>query len=363
MRIQKYPWRAALLAGLLLCALSGCGAEGKISGGETSAGGTVTGESVPGEPEYRVVCTIFPLYDWTAQLLEGQDGRVELDMLLKDGSDLHSYQPTVADMVTISQADLLIYVGGESDFWVEDALKNAGNPDLRAVRLMDGLEGYLQEEEYVEGMAGADGEAHGHEHDHEHEHGESEAYDEHIWLSLKNARQSCRIIAGELSAMDEEHAEDYEARAEAYCGLLDALDEEYETMTAEAPYDTMVFGDRFPFRYLAEDYGLDYYAAFPGCSAETEASFYTISFLAEKTAELELPAVLAIDGSDGKIARTIADNTATRDQKVLVLDSMQSVDWRDVQEGENYLSVMEKNLEVLGEALGVEGRENGADSM
>lgn len=336
MRKRKYIWAA--FAAIVIGLLSGCGQRGESVSEE--------------EPEFRVVCTVFPLYDWTAQILGNQEGRVELTMLLKDGSDLHSYQPTVADMLTISQADLFIYVGGESDFWVEDALENADNPDLRAVRLMDGLEGFLQEEEYVEGMAGAEED----EHAHDHYHGEEEtAYDEHIWLSLRNAEKSCRVIAGQLAAMDEEYAEEYRERAAQYGALLEALDQEYEQAVAAAPYHTLVFGDRFPFRYLTEDYGLDYYAAFPGCSAETEASFYTIAFLAEKVSELDLPAVLAIDGSDGTIARTIADNTKTRDQKVLTMDSMQAIDWRDVQAGANYLSAMEDNLAVLKEALGMGG--------
>ena len=336
MRKRKYIWAA--FAALVIGLLSGCGQKGESVSAE--------------EPEFRVVCTVFPLYDWTSQILGGQEGRVELTMLLKDGSDLHSYQPTVADMLTISQADLFIYVGGESDFWVEDALENADNPDLKAVRLIDGLEGFLQEEEYVEGMAGTGEDEHAHDHDH----GEDEtAYDEHIWLSLRNARQSCQVIAGQLAAMDEAHAEEYLEHAVQYGALLDNLDQEYKDAVAGAPYHTLVFGDRFPFRYLTEDYGLEYYAAFPGCSAETEASFYTIAFLAEKVSELELPAVLAIDGSDGTIARTIADNTETRDQKVLTMDSMQAVDWRDVQAGADYLSAMENNLAVLKEALGAGG--------
>lgn len=308
------------------------------------------------EPELRIVCTVFPLYDWTAQILGEQAGRVELSLLLKDGSDLHSYQPTVEDLVTISQADVFFYVGGESDFWVEEALDNADNPDLRAVRLMDCLEGFLQEEEYVEGMAGAE--------EHTHDHGEEEeAYDEHIWLSLRNAAVCCREIKEVLAGLDALYAEVYRENAEAYCTQLEELDREYADIVEKASYHTLVFGDRFPFRYLTEDYGLEYYAAFPGCSAETEASFYTIAFLAEKVTELDLPAVLAIDGSDGRIAETIADNTGTRDQKVLELDSLQSVDWRDVQSGTEYLSVMEENLGVLSEALGAEVRDNGTADM
>lgn len=315
--------------------------------------GKRSGQELPGTSKdgegLKIVCTIFPQYDWTKQILGAQSDRMELTLLMKNGSDLHSYQPTVWDMVKISEADLFIYIGGESDFWVEDALANAKNPNIRALNLMETLESSVKEEEHIEGMQEVRG--HAHEEEEEHVHEEEPEYDEHIWLSLRNAEAACKSIMDALCSLDEENSHFYRQNYIDYMEKLDALDMEFCTVTDQASQKTLLFGDRFPFRYLADDYGLSYYAAFAGCSAETEASFETITFLAGRAGELNLPAILTIDGSDQKIARTIADNTKTRDQKVLMLDSMQSVSEQDIEAGENYLSIMERNLEVLREAL------------
>lgn len=312
--------------------------------------GVQAGEVASEDVKLKIVCTIFPQYDWTKQILGDRAGQTELTLLMKNGSDLHSYQPTVWDMVKISEADLFIYIGGESDFWVEDALANAKNPNIKALNLMEVLEDSVKEEEHVEGMQ----EVHGHEHEEEeHVHEEEPEYDEHIWLSLRNAKTVCEAITDTLCEMDAENSNIYKENCAEYTEKLHALDMEYARTVDQSSRPVLLFGDRFPFRYLADDYGLDYYAAFAGCSAETEASFETITFLAGKVGELKLPAVLAIDGSDQKIARTIADNTDTRNQKVLMLDSMQSVSEQDIKNGENYLFIMERNLEVLKEALTV----------
>jgi zinc transport system substrate-binding protein len=202
---------------------------------------------------------------------------------------------------------------------------------------MEILEDQVQEEEYVEGMQG--------------EPEEETAYDEHVWLSLRNAQAACNAITKALCELDAEHGELYEQNCAQYTDRLKALDEAYAQAAEQAPVKTLLFGDRFPFRYLTEDYGLSYYAAFSGCSAETEASFHTITFMAEKVEELSLPAVLTIDGSDRKIAQAIVDNTESRSAQVLLLDSMQSVSEADIEAGENYLSIMERNLEVLKTAL------------
>lgn len=308
------------------------------------------------DEKLKIVCTIFPEYDWTRQILGERLDDTELTLLLKNGSDLHSYQPTVWDMVKISDADLFVYVGGESDFWVEDVLENAKNPDLKTLNLMEILETYIKEEEHVEGMQEVRGhepeaeEEHGHdmeEADHDHE----TEYDEHVWLSLRNAKIVCEAIKNALCELDEAYSSAYEQNFSDYSEKLQKLDAEYTETAEQASAPVLLFGDRFPFRYLADDYGLSYYAAFSGCSAETEASFETITFLAEKADELHLPAVLAIDGSDQKIARTIAGNTRTGDQEVLVLDSMQSVSEQDRKNGEDYLSIMNRNLGVLKKAL------------
>lgn len=305
---------SALLAALLLVSvLAGCAAA-------------------PAEETNRpkIVTTIFPLYDWTKNLLGSRAEEVELIMLLDDGVDMHSFQPSVADMVTLSSCDLLIYVGGESDEWIEDAIAERANPDMIVLDLMEVLGERRLSEELVEGM---EGEA-------------EDAPDEHIWLSLRNAELLCGAIRDALIELNGEYRADYESACEAYCAELRALDAAYCEAVDAAPRHTLIFADRFPFRYLTEDYGLDYYAAFAGCSAETEASFATVIFLAGKLDELGLKQLCVIETSDGKLARTVIENTKSRDLGVQTLHSMQGA----VGEGD-YLSVMERNLEAIKEAL------------
>ena len=469
----------------------------------------------------KVVTTIFPEYDWVRAILGDKADNAEVTMLLDNGVDLHSYQPTADDIVKISDCDLFVYVGGESDGWVENALKNAANRNMKVINLLEVLGDSVKTEETVEGMQ-EDGHDHGHSHDeqlteddikdrtlsdfagawkslhpyllngdldkfcqhraeededssttkdtylekyktswqcdaekisingntitfiyaggktvsaeytyagyqpklddegnirsvryqfettsadapkyvqfndHGHEPGEAEHFhiyfgndgfdalmsaktnpffvkdalsaedildelmghdhgeekDEHVWLSLKNAQALCVTIADALCAIDPDNKNTYIANAAAYRDKLAALDADYKAAVDAASNKTVLFGDRFPFRYLVDDYGLRYYAAFAGCSAETEASFETVSFLAKKVDELGLPCVLTIEGAQHRIAETIVQNTAGKNQKVLTMDSMQSTTSKDVANGTTYLSVMEKNLSVLKEALG-----------
>ena len=310
------------------------------------------------EKKISIVTTIFPIYDWVREVVGDDASHVNITLLLDNGVDLHSYQPTAQDILAISMADLFVYVGGESDEWVEDVLKSAMNPDLKAINLLEAMGEDIKMEEIVEGMEHEhDHEDHDHEEsaghheseDHEHEH-EDEA-DEHVWLSLRNARKLTKAIADTLAEIDPESADHYQGNASAYIGRLEDLDSRYAETVANAANKTILFGDRFPFRYLADDYGLAYYAAFTGCSAESEASFETIVFLAQKTDELGLPAVLTIEHPKTRIAETIVQNTSSKDQKILVLDSMQGTTAADIQAGMTYLSVMEANLEVLKEAL------------
>lgn len=311
------------------------------------------------ETRLRVVTTIFPEYDWVREILGDKADNAEVTMLLDNGVDLHSYQPTADDIVKISECDLFIYVGGESDDWVDDALKNAANKNMKVINLLEALGERVKTEEVVEGMQE---EEHDHDHDHEdadehddakeHDHEEEAEYDEHVWLSLKNAQTLCSAISGVLQQIDPDNKDTYAANASAYIKKLSALDADYQAAVDAAACKTVLFGDRFPFRYLAEDYGLRYYAAFAGCSAESEASFETVSFLAGKVDELNLPCVLTIEGVQHKIAETIVRNTAAKNQKVLTMDSMQSTTSKDAANGTTYLSVMERNLSVLKEALG-----------
>ena len=296
-----------------------------------------------------VVAAIFPAYDWAREVIGDNTETADLTLLLDSGVDLHSYQPTVDDILTISNCDVFIYVGGESDAWVTDALSQAANEDMQVIRLMDVLKDSVKEEELVEGMqAGDDNESDG---DGEESAEETPEYDEHVWLSLKNAKILTDAIAQALEEADPDNAEAYSENAQAYMDKLTALDEEYQKAALAGERDTILFADRFPFRYLTDDYDLNYYAAFAGCSAETEASFETILFLAEKADELELPVILTIDGSDQTIAEAVINSTNAKDQKILSMNSMQSITAGDMEDGASYLSVMEENLEVLKEAL------------
>lgn len=328
---------AAMLAGVL------CGCAGSKSNSE----GKEPKPSQEGK-KLSVVCTIFPQYDWVRQILGDRMDSAELTLLLDNGVDLHSYQPTAEDIVKISDADLFIYVGGESDAWVQEVLASKQNQKMIVLNLMDILSDRVKEEEVIEGMQaenGNEGES-AKEQDKE-----APEHDEHVWLSLKNAKTICQAISDALGSLDAEHASDYQNNGKAYIGKLSALDAEYEKAVSTGSRKTLLFGDRFPFRYLVDDYNLKYYAAFVGCSAETEASFETVSFLAKKLDELALPAVLVLEKSDQKIAQTIIKNTKAKDQKILVMDSMQSVTSQDVDAGATYLTIMEKNLGILKEVI------------
>ena len=298
-----------------------------------------------------IVTTIFPEYDWVREILGDKADNAEITMLLDNGVDLHSYQPTADDIVKISDCDLFIYVGGESDGWVEDALRNAANRNMKVINLLEVLGDSVKTEEIVEGMQEEHEHEDAHAHDDAEEHEHEEEADEHVWLSLKNAKMLVRVISKALQELDPDNKDIYAANADAYVKKLSALDADYQAAVDAASNKTILFGDRFPFRYLVDDYGLRYYAAFVGCSAETEAGFETISFLAKRVDERKLPCVLTIEGAQHKIAETIVQNTTTKNQKVLTMDSMQSTTTQDVKNGTTYLSVMEKNLSVLKEAL------------
>ena len=467
-----------VMIGAMALGLTACG-----SGNGTNVDASSEGSS---EGKLQVVTTIFPEYDWVREIVgQGANSvdkraadKVEVSMLLDNGVDLHSFQPTAADIAKISTCDVFIYVGGESDAWVDDALKEATNKDMVVIDLLDVLGDEVKEEEVVEGMeaeeedeeeieaevegksdeksdedsedaeteeitgnttgpqkssedgpsavtdvndrpdesqgpkgessegpegvenaggpnspavtvepgfqdeggleedieeeseietedketeeseSAGEGEADEvEEEDHEdgdghhHEEGEIE-YDEHVWLSLKDAQVLTQSITDSLCAKDPDNADAYKANADAYKEKLAALDSDYQTAVDNGKVDTILFGDRFPFRYMVDDYGINYYAAFVGCSAETEASFETIIFLAGKVDELGLPAICTIEKSDQKIADTVKKNTEGQDQEILTMNSLQSVTSTDVQAGASYLSIMSDNLEVLKKALG-----------
>lgn len=271
-----------------------------------------------------VVTTVFPLYDWAKQVIGENNETVELTLLFNNGADPHSYQPTAEDFAKISTCDLLIFIGGDSDDWIEKAISTSQNKNMKIINAFDVLgEAVIKDDHGI---------------------------DEHIWLSVKNAQTVCTNIAEELSSIDSENANVYTQNASSYNKKLSDLDEDYKNTVANAQYNTLIFADRFPFHYLLEDYGISHYAAFDGCSAESEASVETITLLAQKLKALDLPAVLTIDGSDKSIAKTVL-KTAETDREILTLDSMQTVTDDELENGINYLAVMQSNLEILKKAL------------
>lgn len=294
-----------------------------------------------------IVCVNFPGYDWVLNVLGGNASKFDVSLLQDNGTDLHSYQPSVKDLAKVSKCDMLVYVGGESDEWVEKSVSNAKNENMVVVNMMEVLGDKVKEEEIVEGMQAED------EHDHDgHDHEEEEAeYDEHVWLSLRNAAVITGVLSEKIQALDSANAAVYKSNASAYAKKLSALDEKASKIVASAAKKTILFGDRYPFRYFSDDYGLEYFAAFVGCSAESEASFETVVFLSKKVDELGLNAVLTIEKSDKKIAKTVVSNTKSKNQKILEMDSLQSITKKEIKAGRNYLSAMEKNIEVLKTVL------------
>lgn len=310
-----------LIMSLLLVSVSGCNNNNNSNNAV--------------EKNIEIVTTVFPIYDWCRVLSDDVD-KVNISRLISSSTDMHSYQPTAQDIVKMSTCDVFIYVGGESDEWVEDALKQAVNKDMVVINLMEVLKSRLVLEEEKQGM---EAEEEGEE--------EEAENDEHVWLSLRNAMAACEKITTVLCTVDRDNKDTYQKNLAAYILVLTQLDERYQKIIDSSRQKTLLFADRFPFRYMCEDYGLDYFAAFKGCSAESEASFETIRFLSEKVDELGLKAVLRIEGSNGKIAETVVENTADKNQEILIVNSLQS----SLQESDTYLDTMEDNLNMFEKAL------------
>ena len=379
---KKLSASSLLLAGLFLCIVLsvGCSVVKNTSGKNTTrknaeSENTIEQNSIEkgNSNKISIVCTTFPQYDWVKNILGEEAERFNVTLLLDNGVDMHSYQPAVKDIATAGSSDLFIYVGGESDTWVEDALKEAKNKDLKAINLMETLGNSVKEEEVVEGMQ-EERESLGHSHEksskekqeqtqkesHENSqeiNGQKEAadeepeYDEHIWLSIRNAEIMVKNIEKAIEQLDSDNAKVYQTNAENYIKKLDTLDKQYANTIQNAKYKAILFGDRFPFRYMADDYDLKCYAAFAGCSAETMAGFETVTFLAKKADELRLPVILTIENSDGRIAEAVKSNTTKKNQKILAMNSLQSVTKEQIADGITYLQVMQENLSVLSEAL------------
>lgn len=316
----------ALIITVQIFVLVGCGSKGSVADAQE-------------DNRISIVCTAFPQYDWVKNIIAGNEGRFILTLLMENGGDLHNFQPSALDIARVSACDMFIYVGGESDGWVEDVIKEAVNPDMCVINMMDAAAPYLLEEESLE----EDNSHEGHE------------MDEHIWLSLRNAEVLVEYIAAALEKLDQADASLYRKNCESYIKKLKALDAEFVQAAAGGDTDTLLFADRFPFRYFVADYGLKYYAAFEGCSAETEASFKIVAFLTGKLDELGLKTVLVTDGADDRLAQVIIENAHTaRQQHILVLHSLQSVSKKDIANGFSYLSAMEENLAILKTALAIQ---------
>ncbi len=374
----------------MACAIFVAALFALVACGDTSKNNTTK------ESKLSVVTTIYPEFSWTKSILGNRADSVKLELLMKNGVDLHSYKPTAQDIAKIASADMVIYVGGESDEWIKDALEATPKKGRSEINLVKVLGDRVKAEEVIEGMQGETKDErretredakedhehaeaheagehehhtkHAEEHDHEHHehadpstssgtkehhhHDEDVENDEHVWLSLKNAEIIVQKIAEELSKLDAVHAAIYKQNADTYIAQLQSLDAEYREAVNGAVRKTVLFGDRFPFRYLVDDYGIKYYAAFVGCSAESEASFETIAFLAGKMDAESLPVIFTIENSNGKIAKAVlAASKKSQNAQILILNSMQSVTEKQIAEGIDYLSLMKSNLEVLKKAL------------
>ena len=285
----------------------------------------------------QIVTTSFPLYDWTRNIVGDTEG-VEITWLMDSGVDPHSFQPTTKDLVFVSDCDVFVYVGGESEAWADDAVASMKNENALVVKLLDGLQEAALAEEDVPGA------------EPEHEEEEEGALDEHIWMSLRAAQRCVDLICDALCEADSANDDLYRMNADDYKAQRSALDDAYSAAVASSELDTILVADRFPFRYLAEDYHLRYYAAFAGCSAETEASFQTVLGLSQKADELGLPVILVTENSTGDIAEAVSEGSQN-EPAIRTLDSLQSVTAEIAADGVTYLSIMESNLEVLKEAL------------
>ena len=356
--MKKRRVRDFLLAGSLILGmmLTGCG----MSGQQTEQNGGKEQNKV-GNEKISVVATIFPQYDFVRQIA-GDD--VELKMLLKPGEETHSYEPTPQDIIAIQNSDLFIYVGGENDAWVEDILESMPDNGRTTLKLVDCVD--TVEEEHVEGMK----EERGHDHDdhdnhdeddaeheedeadHE-EHGQEDTHsvheiDEHVWTSPVNAVKIVEQIKEELCELDPENVSVYEENAEAYVEQLKELDQEFQDVVDHSKRKLMIFGDRFPFRYFAEAYDLDYYAAFSGCASDTEPSAATMAFLINKVRDENIKTVLKMELSNENIAKAIAEATNADVKEFYSCHNLTAEQFAD---GETYLSLMEKNVETLREVL------------
>ena len=297
----------------------------------------------------KIVCTSFVEYDWLRNIV-GDSERVELSLIVKNGTDIHSYQPTAADIMQISECDMIVYLGGEFDTWVNEALAMAKNEQTKKIAMSECEGVTLREISSASEHHEHEGEAHEHEHD-GHDHGTT---DEHLWLSINNAIAICRALSRAVCELDGASAQIYTENTEKYIEDLTALDAEYrayaESLADEQRF--MLFCDRFPFVYLLCDYDIDYIAAFEGCSADANADFATVVRLIDELEAHSAKSVFVCENSDGRLAQTVISSSKLGDGEIFVMDSLQAVSQGQIESGVSYLGAMRENLEVIKAALG-----------
>lgn len=318
---------------MLLMALGLCACTGDAPNADTDA-------------DITVVTDNFAAYDWTKNVIG--DVNTALTLLGANGADMHSYQPSASDFAKLADCDLFIYIGGESDSWADDAMQQTASGTY-PLPLLAAIGSAAKAEQITEGMTTDDD--HNHDDDCDCADPVEPELDEHIWLSLKNAMTCTKAIADTLGEVDPANADTYTANADAYCEQLLQLDTQYRNAVSAAAYDTILVADRFPFAYLVEDLGLNWYAAYPGCSAETGASFETVKFLSDKLADLQLPAVITCENADTALAQTVIKTAGAASCDIITLDSLQSVTQGDIMGGKTYIGAMTENLAALTAAL------------
>lgn len=294
-----------------------------------------------------IVTTSFPPYDFV-RAVAGDSA--EIEMLLQAGAEAHSYEPVPLDIARIQNCDVLVYIGGEGEVWVDKILDSIDTEGKTIIRLFDYIDPL--EEEEVEGASPDGHHHHDHDdeddHDHDHDDDEEEEFDEHIWTSPRNAKLCVQGIEEALCRDFPEKKDLFSSQGEVYEKQLDDLDRDFTEMTASAKGNTIIVGDRFPFRYLAHDYGLKYYAAFSGCSSESEPSVYTMAFLIDKLLEGDTDVVFYLEFSTKRLAEKLSD---AADVEMLPLQSCHNVTRDDFRSGVTYIDLMKQNLDNLREAL------------
>lgn len=297
----------------------------------------------------QIVATIFPEYDWLMNIAGPNNDKIIPKLLIKNGVDVHSYNPSVKDITDISSCDILMFVGGESDEWIKEVIKEPTNKNMIVLNCMDIVKQNLLKEELKEGMQ--DEQEHNHNEEHHNHIEENISNDEHIWFSIQNVRLCVTSLCNALCSLDSQNEAMYQERLATYLQKLDELDLEYKSVFESCKKNTIIVCDRFPFSYLVNDYNLDYYAAFLGCSSETNASFETVTFLSSKIDELDCNNVIVLESSNKKLAKTIINESSHKLADILVLDSMQTTTLNEIFNGKTYIATMKDNLEVLKKAL------------